>query len=464
MRRLRGADASFIFQENRVQHQHTIKVAVIDPSTAHTPVTYERIREGVAQTIPHLEPFRWRLVKAPFMLGLPWWAEDPDLDIDYHVRRAAAVAPGGDRELAEVISTIASTPLERDRPLWQTWVVEGLEHGHIAFVMKVHHSLADGLSSAKLLMATFSESAEPLEMPDLGGLETERVPGRPRLAAKAIRHSATVTRGLPSLVRRTARVSKLILARRRSDEAQQVRAFASPPTRFNAPLTPHRWFAYTSLDLNQIKEVKDGLGGTINDVFLATVSGAVREYLLQHGELPDTTLTCTVPVSVRQPHEMGEWGNRLATWFVALATDVENPVERLHAISEVTATCKEILAERDSELQSDWMEIWPAFRAYSHWLPAMASRAANKPSFNLIVSNVPGPRAQLYQDGSRLVKVISMGPLVSVLGLNFTGWSYMDELTVGVVGCRETVPDIWGLADGLQPALDELTKSLKGPA
>ncbi|MDH4171813.1 MAG: wax ester/triacylglycerol synthase family O-acyltransferase [Acidimicrobiia bacterium] len=458
MRRLAGEDSQFIFQESRVQHQHTMKIVVVDPAGAHRALTYERFRQGIGEMIPHTEPFRWRLVMVPLRLGHPYWIDDPDLDLDYHVQRARVPGAGGRRELAEVISTIASVGLQRDRPLWQAWMVDGLEGGLIAFVMKVHHALADGVSSAQLLLDLLSDSPEPMPEPQpLVLLEREAPPARLRLLASAagdIGHEVTRLPALAGSVRRWASAA----SGQRKDRRQDIaRSFTVPKMRWNAPLTPHRWFAYDTISLTALKAVKDRLGVTVNDVFLATVAGGCRRYLQAHGELPDVGLTVSIPVSTRPPDQTRRWGNRMTTWMIDLATDIDDPVERVQAISAKTLGARRAREERGNALQHDLMQRWPLWTLLGNWLPRAVVASGDKATYSLIASNVPGPRVPLYADGARVTDVISMGPLVKDLGLNFTGWSYCDNFTIGVVACHEHVPDIWDLLDATVDAFDELT-------
>ncbi|MDQ1519215.1 MAG: diacylglycerol O-acyltransferase / wax synthase, partial [Actinomycetota bacterium] len=195
---------------------------------------------------------------------------------------------------------------------------------------------------------------------------------------------------------------------------------------------------------------------TVNDVFLALASGALRRYLAEHGSIPRRTLTASVPVSTRTKEDTVAWGNRLTTWYVELATNVADPVERLHRIHDNMRASRAAL-EDIRDLQHEWVEFWPLFKAFVFGLPRLvAPFVGHRPSYNVIVSNVAGPPRPLYRHGARLAHLISMGPLVEGLGLNFTGWSYVDEMTVAVMGCREHVPDIWELAAGLRASLDEL--------
>lgn len=195
----------------------------------------------------------------------------------------------------------------------------------------------------------------------------------------------------------------------------------------------------------------------MNDVFLAMCSGALREFLDRHADLPAESLTAVVPVSMRPPGAEQEWGNQVARWNVALSTEIADPIERLHAISAATRTAREVQAERDALLQHDWMEYWPLFWVYSRALPVVAERINKRPTFSLIASNVRGPQRRLYWAGAPIEKLISTGPLVFPMGLNFTGWSYADQMTIGALACGDHVADPWEIADGLPRALAVLT-------
>jgi WS/DGAT/MGAT family acyltransferase len=459
VRRLAGADAQFIYQETRVQHLHTFKVAVIDPSTAHERWSYDLVKERAGAAIPLIPPFRWRLVKMPFGLGHPVWVDDPVLDVDYHVRRAAVPAPGGTRELCEVVSLIASIPLERDRPLWQLWVLEGLEDGYAAYMMKMHHAIADGMASAQILLDTFQpEPGDPDDVDSLEGpaIAVEDVPPMPQLLAGGVVSMARTAAGLPSLSRRTWRAVRAGAERKRRGEEQPVAAFSGPRTRFNGSLTPHRWYANVTLPLADMKFVKDAYGVTLNDVLLTLVGAVARGYLVDRGELPAESLTATVPVSVRRPEEMRTYGNRTSSWYVSLATDVADASERLERVNRSTSAARENLAAKDTELQHDWMENWWLWSLVARALPWVGSRVVHRPAYNIIVSNVRGPSVPLYNAGARLMALQSMGPLVGDLGLNVTAWSYCDAMSVGVMACRERMPDLWEFADRLPVELDEL--------
>jgi diacylglycerol O-acyltransferase len=208
VRRLTGADSMFVFNETRTCHQHTLKIAVVDPAGADTPVDYNALREQISEALSLLEPFRWRLVRVPFDIGHPYWVDAPDLDLDYHVQRVALSAPGRHREFAEAISSIASVALERDRPLWQVRFVEGLADGQVAYITKVHHSLADGVASERLLSIAFADRRDHTPMGSLEPLHAEPMPGRFRLLALGVVDALRMLVGLPVLLLRTARVAR----------------------------------------------------------------------------------------------------------------------------------------------------------------------------------------------------------------------------------------------------------------
>jgi len=461
MRRFSGADAYFVYQETQAQLLHTLKIFVVDHTGSPHPQDYARVYEQMERIVRHVAPYRWRMLRIPFGLGLPLWYDDPNIDLDYHLRRAAVPTPGGPREFAEVLSIIASFPLEHDRPLWQLWVVEGLEHGHVAFVMKIHHALADGSSSAQLLIESTSVAESPSEPGTWPVLVAAPVPSKRQLLSDALRSGVQLTAQLPSLLSRTLRMLNIMLQRRRLGVPHPPRPYSSPLTRFNRPLTPHRWYACVTVPLADVLFVKDTLQVSVNDVLLTLTSSAVRSYLQAHGELPEETLTASVPVSIRRPEETQHYGNRLASWYVGLATDVSDPIERLRRVALNTKIAKENLQVTDAALQHDWMDQWLLWNFFWRRLTSAMRKFGKHPVFNMIVANVRGPAQSIVYEGSRLVAIHSMGPLMGDMGLNVTAWSYADQFSIGIVACREHVPDIWDLAERFPVALQELCAAIR---
>lgn len=466
MKRLTGADSLFIYNETRARHQHTLKVAIVDPAGADVPVTFAALREQMREALPLLEPFRWQLVRVPLDLGLPYWVDagDEEIDLDYHVRHAAVPAPGGPRELSDVIASIASIGLDRRRPLWQVWFVEGLADGHVAYVAKVHHALADGLSSARLLADIATPDPTVTPMPMSSTLRSEPRPTRRHMFVLGVRDLGRMTAALPALLARTGRYASALRSRRRAGRSGASKPFQGPSTRFDRPLTPERCFAYETFSLADIKGIAKTFDATVNDTVLALVSGAMRRYLERHSELPDRSLTAAVPVSVRDEAEERAWGNRVASWYVTLATDAKDPKERMKIISASTRAARAELAETDPKLQHEWAEYQRLFRLATFGVPKITRPFLGRPSYNLIVSTVPGPRELLHRHGARLVHIISMGPLVEGMGINFTGWSYADEMTIAVMSCRDIAPDLADITDDLRASLDEMLAVSRAPS
>jgi WS/DGAT/MGAT family acyltransferase len=455
MRRLRGADAFHLYKETRTQHMHTIKVQVLQPHGETIP--FDEFKRGFETGIAAVPPFHWQLVKVPFGLGHPLWRYRTDLDLDYHVRRMAAPAPGGDRELAEVISEIASTGLERDRPLFQVWLVEGLAGGRVAYVTKLHHAVADGVSSATILLDAFQSDPEAPDRHEHEWQGDESEPDRWSLIVDALRHLVRLAAGAPAMIGRLWRVSRISLQRIRAGLPRAQAPFSGRRTRFNRRLTPHRWYAFARLSVSDMKRVKQVLGGTLNDVFVALCAASVRAYLMKRSELPgDFALTGTIPVNIRKDHEQRTYGNRTGSWTVSLATNEADPLARYRAVIASTRAGRESSEAKDPALIADSMDYWWIHNLVLSGLRRVMGALTGRPPFHTILSNVKGPSEPIYSRADEVVDLLSMGPIVDDQGLNFTGWSYRDAMNVGIVACREHVPDVWDLADGVRDALAEL--------
>jgi WS/DGAT/MGAT family acyltransferase len=460
MKRLSGLDASFLYLETPSSHMHVSGIGVFDPSTAEEWPSFERIIELTEERL-HLAPsFRQRLVGIPFELHHPLWVDDPAFDIEYHMRRAALPAPGGPRELADFAADVTSRPLDRSRPLWEIYIVEGLEGGHVASISKTHHAAIDGVSGVDLTVALMDlEPNPPPVTPPEEPWAPERVPSDVERVAYAIGSLARQPFGMARLGRRTLR--GLRDARRPPEE----RGWAPPPAPFSAPrtslnraITPRRSFAYTDVPLDDLKAVKNALGGTVNDVVLAMCSGALRRWFDARGEELERSLVAMVPISVRSEREQGALGNRVSSMLVSLASLIDDPAERLAAISASTRGAK----EQHNALGPDILSQWVEYAA-----PGLAARAArlysrtrladrHRPIYNLTISNVPGPPIPLYSYGARMVASYPMGPINEGAGLNITVTSYLGQMYFGLHACRETVPDPWPLAAALEDALAEL--------
>jgi diacylglycerol O-acyltransferase len=464
MERLSGLDASFLYFETPSMHMHVAMTAIFDPSTMPGGYDIERIREGIASRLHLVPPFRRRVVEVPFRLHHPLWVEDPDFDLDYHIRRVAAPSPGGPQELADVAAQIASTPLDRSRPLWELHVVEGLADGNFGMVVKVHHCAVDGVSGAELLVTLFDVDPGGREVEPPTPRQPDVVPSDVELVSHAIasraRHQLTVV----PLISSTARRLGTVVSRHRDPDAVVGAVpLTAPPTPWNRAITPHRRMSFTRVSLADVKRIKDHVGCTVNDVILGLMGGTLRRYLEAHDAVPDAALVAVCPVSVRSEAELGQSNNKVSAMFTSLATDVDDPIERLGVIHEVTQGAKQDHDLLGASLLQDWAEhaapttFVLAARLYS----GMHLGDRHRPIHNVVISNVPGPPFPLYFAGARLESTLPMGPVMEGAGLNITVLSYMGHVDVGFVADRELVPDVWSLVDHTQAAMAELLDAIE---
>jgi WS/DGAT/MGAT family acyltransferase len=459
---LTGLDAAFLYMETGSNHMTVAATCVFDPSTVPGGYSFEKVRSLVADRLPLLPPFRQRLVEVPLQLTHPLWIEDPDFDLDYHVRRAALAAPGDDSSLAGFAADVFGRPLDRSRPLWELYVVEGLAGGLIAVVAKTHHAAIDGVSGAELIVNLLDLSPTPAPAP-ADEWRPERVPSDVELLAGAAADLSKRPLALVKALRRTFETTLNLRQRNRSPDVKPPPApFSAPRTKFNVPITPHRRFVFSRVSLEDVKTVKNAVGATVNDVVLAVCAGALRRYLVRDGSLPSSPLVALVPVSVRGTDQQGAMGNQVSGMLVSLATDVADPLDRLRAISLAAREAKDQESAVGARALADWAEFMA---------PAVAARAARLvastavldrfgPIFNVVVSNVPGPPFPLYSAGAKLEALYPMGPIADGMALNMTVMSYLGTIHFGLVGCRETLPDLWDLAGDISDSLAELVKAV----
>ncbi|MEJ7583905.1 MAG: wax ester/triacylglycerol synthase family O-acyltransferase, partial [Acidimicrobiales bacterium] len=474
MQQLTGMDAAFLHMETPTTQGHVGSLTIFDANSAPTEFGFEDIK-AVLEDRLHVAPvLRRRLVEVPLGLDQPYWIEDPDFDLDYHVREIALPPPGDERRLAEQVARLHERPLDRRRPLWELYVIWGLADGHVAQYTKIHHSAVDGVSGAELLAVLLDLEPEPrkVDPPDepwrpeaeptqlqmllrgMGTLATQplkalrfqrrtlQTMGRRDLgsAAAAALLPATANLGALGLML----VDRLIttrMARPATSEGEVMErpTRLAPRTVFNRTISSHRRFAFGSLSLDTAKDVKNAFSVTVNDVVLAICGGALRRYLDERNELPDESLLAMVPVSVRTEDNKAAMGNQVSAMIATLATDETDPVERLRKIHEAMQ-----VAKRDHKaIPADLLQDYAQFAT-----PALAARAARavartkiadlvNPPFNLTVSNVPGPNFPLYGAGARMVGCFPVSAIVDGVGLNITVMSYMGDLDFGIVACRE---------------------------
>jgi diacylglycerol O-acyltransferase len=460
MERLSGIDAGFLYMETPTLHMHTLKVAVLAPTPGadHSPAG---LRRAMAERMHLLPPLRRRVVEVPFGLHHPVWVDDDAFDLAHHLRHAVAAPPGGARELDAVVSAIAGTPLDRRHPLWELWLVEGLAEGRVAAVAKIHHAVADGVAVAEMLANVMSPDPVAALPPAPPTPPAPEAPApRGDLIRDALRERLRLARDLPRLTWTSLRRLAAVARQRRGGGVRLPRPMLDAPrTSFNGALTARRRFVALSLPLAEIGAVRAATGTTVNDVLLALVAGALRDYLTARGERPRLPLVAEVPVSTdRAGGARRLAGNRVANVFTSLCTDVEDPRERLRRIHEHMQAGKALNQTLGPELFQRWTEHTPP-RPFA-WIVRLYARLGlanlHPPPINVIVSSVPGPRQRLYWAEGSLHALYSVGPLVDGVGLNVTAWSYVDRLNVGLLSCPDLLADLDAVADGMRRALDVL--------
>jgi diacylglycerol O-acyltransferase / wax synthase len=467
MERMSGLDATFLYFETPTNHMHVMGVIVFDPATATEPYSFERVKEMMAARLHLVPTFRRKLAPIPFNLHHPVWVEDANFDLDYHIRRIGCPAPGTEKELAELVGDIASRPLERTRPLWEMYIVEGLQNGYVASVAKMHHATIDGVSGANLMVHLFDLEPDPPPMV-AEPWEPERMPSDLERMAYAtvsrLRRPLNVFKVLPQTARS---VFNVVQRRRGGDGGGMATPFTAPRLAFNAPVTPHRRVAFSTTSLDEVKQIKKAFGATVNDVVLDIVASALRRYLEGRNELPEKSLIATCPVSVRNEEEKTQIGaNQVSAMFSSLHTDIADPVERLAAIHEGNKNAKEEHNAIGADILTNWAEFAAptTFSLAARMYTGLRLAERHPVIHNLVISNVPGPPFPLYFAGAKLVGLNPLGPVMDGAGLNITVLSYVDNINWGFIACRELMPDLWDLANAIPEAQAELLKAAQAKA
>ena len=463
MEQLGGLDATFLSCETPTMHLHVCGLLLLDPSTMPSGYSYDHVRSMLFERLPKIPSVRQKLATTPFTLGRLFWIDDPNLDIDRHLHRVFLEPEAGDeRSLANVVGDIASRPLRRDRPLWELWVIEGLANGHMAILVKMHHSTIDGVSGANMMGHLFD--LEPLPAAPSRSSDDWRANHPPsqlellgRSLASRLAEPLELARLMPATALRVA-TTLWRIGRREGSDAPTAKPFTAPRTLFNATITARRSVAFTDVALADIKRVKDAFGVTVNDVVTAVVGGALRHYLEDRGELPDRTLIAATPVSVHDQTTERAGMTKLSVMFSTLATDQKDPVERLRAIASANARAKEIHRMVGADTLVRWAEHFSlnAFALGARLYSTLHAADHHRVVHNLILSNVPGPPVPLYLAGARLVGLYPLGPITDGAGLNVTVLSEEDRVGFGIVTCPDLVPRVWDLADAVPGALEEL--------
>ncbi len=465
MDRLSGLDASFLYLESSTQLLHVCGVIVLDPETIPGGYSFEAFKDELERRIDGVPMFHRKLKQVPLGIDHPVWVTADDFDIDRHVHRMALPSPGGERELADLCGHMAGIPLDRSRPLWEFVVIEGLESGKVAIFTKMHHCTVDGVSGANAIsfLCSLEPDAPPLESAPKGRLDL-RTPGDAELLARGVLANLGKPVAVAKLVGPTAGVLTKTIGRARSGTAMAA-PLTAPRTSFNGTITGHRTIALADLSLDQIKEIKNAVpGSTVNDVVLALCGGALRRYLQDRDELPESSLVASVPVSVRGKSKKESGSNKVSTIFSRLGTDIEDPLDRLGQVSEGNTNAKDHHKAIPADTLQDWAEF-AAPRTFGLAVRMVSSlRLADTGPVihNLVISNVPGPPVPLYFIGARIEGLYPLGPVFHGAGLNITVMSSDGKVHVGAIACRELVPQPWKLTEKFAEELASLHRAATG--
>jgi WS/DGAT/MGAT family acyltransferase len=458
--RLTALDASFLHLERVEYPMHVGAVSVFEGEPffdENGRFKINDVRDLVASRLPLLPRFRKKLMFVPYDQGRPIWVDDDRFDITYHVRLTALPKPGSWEQLITLTTRVEETILDRDRPLWELWFVEGLEGGNVALIQKTHHSLVDGVSGVDVatILLDISDEYTP---PVVEEWKPERRPAPSQLLIDTLRERATQPAEMVRSFRSALRGPRLALRRTtsvtRGMSTLVSRDAVAPRTSLNAQTGRHRRLAVARIPLDDIKQVRKALGGTVNDVVLAGLGGGLQRLLVSRGEnVEDVRLRIFCPVSVRDDSERGNLGNKVSAMFVALPIGHIDPAERL---AEVQQTTKD-LKEKEQAVGADFLIGLTQYVAPT--LMSMASRLAHRqPFFNLICTNVPGPQFPLYLMGARLLEAFPIVPLTRNLTMVVGILSYDGTLHFGLFADRDAAPDIEVLAAGIDDAFAELKK------
>jgi diacylglycerol O-acyltransferase / wax synthase len=466
MEQLSGQDASFVYFETPATPMHIGSVGIYDPSTAPGgKVRFKQILSFIESRLGAARSFRQKLVRVPFDLDHPYWVEDKDFDIEYHVRHIALPAPGDWRQLCIQVARLHARPMDLTKPLWEFWVVEGLNNiegipqGSWALVAKVHHAAIDGLSGVEMSAAIHDLTPD---LPDRAGMADWKPEEKPTLAELMIRtqlnairqpfrFASTMFNSVPGLARLGRQVA--------GGDVSIAGAKMAPKTRFNAKVSPYRVFDSASLSLKDVRAIKDRVeGATVNDVVLTVIGGGLRKYLNDKGELPTDSMAAMAPISVRADGEKGAMGNLVSAMVVNLGTHIADPMERLAYIHNEASNSKAMTNAVGARTLTDYSQLIPSGLAGlgARLYTRLGMANAHAPVFNVVATNTPGSPVPLYFAGARLVKMVGLGPIFDSMGMINSIYSYCGEIAIGFTSDRAMMPDPAVYADALTFAFHEL--------
>ncbi|MEO6718555.1 MAG: wax ester/triacylglycerol synthase family O-acyltransferase [Novosphingobium sp.] len=469
MRQLDMADAMFVLTEQPSRNtQHIGMIFLFDPSMAERPVTFDALFDLYRRRIPLARSFREKLVKVPLDLDYPYWINDDAFDLEFHVRHMSLPRPGTRQQFFTVANDLMSQPLDMSRPLWESWYIDGLDAidgvppGSFALIAKMHHAAVDGISGMEMITALLEDEAKAAALMPKAEWLPETAPDPRELLLRAIGSNWTSPIKLTDALMRAVPAIASNRKRVKSGEVVKPDKNKAPKTRFNAPVTPHKVMEGRSFAFQDVKRIKDAIpSATINDVVVAIIGGALRQYLSDKDELPEETLVFSVPISVRTEDQKGTGGNQFAFAFVAAHSDNADPVERVEAVGKSMRAIKEYNKAVDAQTLTKTTAAMPGM------LMGLAMRAMMKlpPNdlmlmSNAVVTNVPGPMTPMTLLGARCVAGFAAGPSTDGIGLVHAITSLSGILSIGFSACRELMPDPEFYGQCIEDSYNELAAAI----
>jgi len=473
MEQLSGQDASFVYLETPTTPMHIGSVGIYDPSTAPNGfVRFKDILRHVESRLDKARSFRQKLVRVPFDLDHPYWVEDANFDIEYHIRHLALPQPGDWRQLCIQVARLQARPMDLSRPLWEFNIIEGLDNipgipkGSFALMAKVHHAAIDGMSGVELSAAVHDIEPKAVEANVKSDWKPESDPALGEMLFRtwlnSVKQPVRFAKTLANTVPGVARLGKEIAG----GDISLKNTKMAPQTKLNGKVSSHRVWDGTVFQLSDIRSIKDGLeGATINDVILTIIGGGLRKYLAKHDDLPKQTLSAMAPISVRAEGEKDALGNLVSAMVVPLGTHIENPVERLRFIHKETKNSKAMTNAVGARTLTDYSQFMPAALAglAARLYTRLGVSNLHSPVFNVVATNVPGPRVPLYFAGAKMVRMMGTGPVFDGMGMINAIYSYGAEIAIAFTADRDMVPDPAVYAAALQEAFDELLVANMSP-
>ena len=463
MKQLTGLDASFLYAETPNSPQHIAGLSIYDPSSAAGgAVRFKEIIANYGERVRGIPAMTEHLVTVPFQLDHPYWVDDGKFDPEFHIRHIALPKPGDWRQLCILIARLHARPLDRGRPLWEAWVIDGLDNvegfsaGSFGIFLKTHHAAVDGTSSMEINVAVHDLSPDYTRKADRTNGIVDRTPTAAELVLRSSINSVKKPFHFLGVARNTVPGFAKAAARLYKGNLKRIKDI--PRTRFNGTISPYRVFDAVSVSLDDVKRIKNSVeGATVNDAAIAILGGALRKYLLAHDELPQESLAAIVPINVRTDEDEAG-GNIVSAMTVQLRTDIEAPMDRLRAVHESTVNAKELANAVGAKVMTDYSQFMPSMLTAQAMRLSSRMGLANRmsPMYNCAITNVPGPSVPLYNTGAKLVNSFSAGPIADGMGLFQVISSYCGQFIISVTSCREMMPDPGFYTECIQESFEEL--------